>query len=276
MSASLTHHLERVAGSDGIDPAAMSLPEARRIARAYFVDANGYASAPRLLTYPEAQRKLGKSERATLGLTLAPADASGWNVCLWSTASCRAACVLNTAGNARYATVRDARVVRTRFLAEYPQAFVTLATAELIRAVERYGGEIDYRPNVASDVRWERIVPAWFGLRGVRVYDYTKAPRAHRTPTRNYRLVYSVSERPTSTDEALAYLQSGGTTAVVFATRRGAVLPTTWNGFPVIDADADDARTDDPSGVVVGLRAKGAAIGTVGTVDGFVKPNTAS
>lgn len=275
MADSLTHHLETWNGPGGFDPSDMTLESARRIARDFYVGENGYRSTPKLLTYPESQLKLGKSARPAVGITLAPADASGWNTCLWSTPLCRAACVLNTAGNARYTSVKDARIVKTRFLAEHPQAFVTLVAEELRRAVLKYG-PVDFRPNIASDLRWERIAPALFAVPGVRVYDYTKAPANQRVASENYRLVFSVSERDRSTDEALDYLRSGGNAAVVFATLRGHDLPATWNGFDVIDADVSDSRIDDPEGVIVGLRAKGAAVGIVGTEHGFVKPALAS
>jgi hypothetical protein len=44
--------------------------------------------------------------------------------------------------------------------------------------------------------------------------------------------------------------------AVVFTKRRGDALPATWNGLSVIDGDLHDCRFLDPTGVVVGLRAK--------------------
>ena len=39
-----------------------------------------------------------------------------------------------------------------------------------------------------------------------------------------------------------------------------------WGGLSVVDGDEYDDRRRDPVGVVVGLRAKGRAIGTVGFV----------
>jgi len=255
----------------------MSLDEAKRIARAYYVDSHGYRSTPKLLTAPESQHKLGMSDRPAFGLSLAPADMSGWDACIWRTAACTAACVLVTAGNANYPSVRRARVLKTRFLADHPQAFVTLVAHELEDAV-RDRGPIDFRPNVASDVRWERIAPAWFRIADVRVYDYTKAPRSARPEASDVydRVVFSVSERDRSVSEALDYLRSGGNAAVVFDTKKGHALPATWNGFAVVDADTSDSRVDDPDGVVVGLRAKGSARGIVGSDDGFVKPGVAS
>ena len=54
---------------------------------------------------------------------------------------------------------------------------------------------------------------------------------------------------------------NGINVAVVFTTSRSEALPETWNRFPVIDGDLHDCRFLDPTGVVVGLRAKGVAKG---------------
>ncbi len=254
------------------DPADMPLSEARRILADAFMEDHGYASRPDLLTHPEGQTKLAKSERYSVGLSLAAADMSGFDVCTWRTPECTLACVMTTAGRGKFQNTKDSRVAKTRVLAAHPQAFITVLFHEIKRTVAKVG-PIDFRPNMASDLRWEHIAPALLSIPDVRVYDYTKAPSAHREPTDNYRLVFSVSEKETSVAQALEYLQSGNTAAVVFATPRGEALPATWEGFAVIDGDKSDSRVDDPTGVVVGLRAKGSA---VGSSSDFVKPNVAS
>jgi hypothetical protein len=48
--------------------------------------------------------------------------------------------------------------------------------------------------------------------------------------------------------------------AVVFHVKKGQALPRLWQGRVVIDGDEHDARTDEPMGIIVGLRAKGRAI----------------
>jgi hypothetical protein len=267
----LTTHLERLGP---FDPGAMSEREARAERRAFYVGENGYSSPPKLLTLPESQHKLGMSKRRSVGLSLAVASTSGdWNTCLWSTPGCRAVCVLLTAGKGTFPSVREGRELKTRFLAEHPQAFVTLLAAELRAQVARFG-PIDFRPNVASDLRWERIAPALLHIRGVRVYDYTKAPAGQRDIVANYPLTFSVSELEHSVEEALEHLRSGTNAAVVFDTVKGHALPATWNGFKVVDGDKGDSRRDDPRSVVVGLRAKGDARG--GESTGFVKEGVAS
>lgn len=247
------------------DPADMD----ERTARARWAEfrrASGFVTYGPLLTPPAGNAKTAKNERATFGLALAPADASGVaNVCERATVACRNACVLVTAGKGRVPNVVRARAVRTEFLATDPQAFVTVVASELRAGVAKYGA-IGFRPNVAADIRWERVAPALLTMDGVHAYDYTKYdPTTERdTLGGRYRLVYSVSERPGSDDVAVRYLQTGGTVAVVFAVKRGHALPATWNGFPVVDGDETDDRTGDPAGSVVGLRAKGDARGIVG------------
>lgn len=269
-------------------------------ARAAWVDfrkAFGFGGDADLLTPPDANRKMAKSDTPTYGLTLAAASESmhaadvfgpdaatkiraagitidGVNVCTWSTPDCRMACVLVTAGNAYRPNVIRSRIVKTLFLANRPDAFLTILRSELQRAAARHGS-IVARLNVASDIRWERIAPDLFAIDGIRYYDYTKAPVAQRTPTDNYRLTYSVSERAASTTNALAALQALANAAVVFE-RTPEGLPETWHGFPVIDGDASDDRTQDPAGSVVGLLAKGSARHATGTEEGFIKPAIAS
>lgn len=234
---------------------------------------NGYAGLAKLMTPPSGNQKLAKLTEFGLpnyGLTLSAADGSiEFDACTWRTPMCTAACVLVTAGKAVYPSVQKARSVKTKFLGQHPAEFVLLLAAELRSAVVKHGS-IAARLNVASDVRWERIAPQLFELEGVTFYDYTKAPASQRDDLGGrYHLTYSVSERPRSETEAVQWLESGGSAAVVFSTKRGEALPTTWRGFPVIDADHDDGRYTDPPGVVAGLRAKGAGRRVEAT--GFVK-----
>lgn len=223
--------------------------------------------------------KVAKGGKRTRMLTLAPADMSHViNTCTWSTPACRDACVLATAGKGRLSSVRRARVVRTLFLLLHPTDALTLIASEIAADMLKFGAEnVIVRLNVASDIRWERVAEgALFALKAS-FYDYTKAPVAQRGPLpRNYRLVYSVSERPASTENALAAIRTEANAAVVFAVKKGAPLPATWRGVPVIDGDVTDDRTQDPYGTIVGLRAKGDARGVAGSEDGFVKPALAS
>jgi hypothetical protein len=245
------------------DPRAITRREARARANAWY-RANGRQHAPRLLS---ATGKMLKSATPTVGIILRPGNASGLEACTWRTRGCTAVCVLEESFRGRDAGNRHARDLRTYFLAEDPQAFVTVVYWELVDLRDKYG-RVLFRPNVASDLRWERIAPALFRIPRVNAYDYTKAdPMRHRDRIRNYRLVYSVSELPRSEEVALEYMRAGGTAAVVLDARRHA-LPRTWRGMRVVDGDLGDDRTRDPRGVVVGLAVK--ANGRTDTT-GFVK-----
>lgn len=241
---------------------------------------HGFAGTAHLLTAPESNLKLHKtgyaeSQYATVyGLTLAPADMSGIDACIWRSPECTKACVLVTAGNSTFPVVRRARIAKTLFLRDHPQHFMVLLARELQTAVAKHG-PIACRLNVASDLRWERIAPALFDLPGVTFYDYTKAPASQRsTLDGRYHLTFSVSEKKHSEAEALQWLERGDSVAVVFNTKRTASLPETWRGYRVIDGDVTDARHYDAPSVVVGLRAKGSARGMA--TGGFVKEGVAS
>jgi hypothetical protein len=91
----------------------------------------------------------------------------------------------------------------------------------------------------------------------VQLYDYTKIPRAETRKLDNYHLTYSHSGY--NAEECLRVLKLGVNVAVVFDTRKGQPLPKRWNGYRVIDGDLSDLRFLDPTGVIVGLRAKGRA-----------------
>lgn len=223
--------------------------------------ANGFAATtPNLLADPDANVKIGKNDVPTWSLTLTPASLSGkWNTCTWSTAQCREACVMWTAGRGVMRNVREGRYVRTAFLAEHPAAFLAILSHEVAN-LERRGVPFGLRLNVASDLRWENIAPWLFDGPNVRAYDYTKAPS--RTVPANYRITFSHHEH--RDDEWVrSTVAAGHNVAMVFDVPKHA-LPATHLGIRVIDGDLTDYRYADPVGVIVGLAAKGAAKGTGG------------
>lgn len=189
-------------------------------------------------------------------LHLAPAFTSGvLDTCPKSTAGCRASC-LNTAGRGAFNTVQAARARKTRLLYANRMLFL----AELCKAVRRFqrkaekrGMRLAIRPNGTSDLRWLGYEVAR-RFPDVQVYDYTKLPVPfHRAVVpKNYHLTFSLSEN--NTPEAERALAEGYNVAVVFDT-----LPETFMGRKVVSGDETDLRFLDPSGVVIGLTAKGKA-----------------
>ncbi len=235
-----------------------SLEDARKAWAAIRVKYGFAATTPNLLAPPDSNTKIRKNVIPTWSLTLTPANQSKvWNTCTWSTPQCRAACVLWTAGRGRFESVRQGRLVRTAFLAQHPAAFLALLTDE-VRRHNAKGVEWGMRLNVASDLRWENIAPWLFDGDNVRAYDYTKAP--NRITPANYRITFSHHEH--RDDEWVrSTVAAGHNVAMVFDVPKHA-LPATHLGIRVIDGDLSDYRYGDPSGVIVGLAAKGAAKGT--------------
>jgi hypothetical protein len=217
-------------------------------------------SSSKFLTPPESNAKLAKGSAKgwhTLSLSLAPADMSGIEVCPGSTVECRKSCIGHSAGCARrYPAVVQARIKRTRFLFEQPEAALTLITYELLQWRAKLGprAKIAVRLNAFSDIAWEVLLPGLIhyikSLR-IRQYDYTKLPARFLKPTDNYDLTLSYSGH--NWYECKDVLESGGRVAMVFA----GWMPKEFAGYRVINGDAHDLRFLDPKGVIVGLRLKG-------------------
>lgn len=192
-------------------------------------------------------------------LYLAPADSSGViNVCP-KAGLCKGPC-LNTAGRGAFDNVQQARIAKTRYMVEHPEAFldslrydvealVRKATRLKLRPAVRLNGTSD-RPKTAMQLAGE--------YPGVQFYDYTKLPRPWLRIMDNYHLTFSY-DGPGNLLDSLDALRHAVNVAVVFDTPKGRPLPRSWRGYRVIDGDLSDLRFRDPAHVVVGLRAKGRA-----------------
>lgn len=236
---------------------------AAREAWASVRERNGWGAVAPLLSPPSSNVKYAKTVAKVYGLSLAPDKSSGsHNVCRFSTPECRKGCVA-FAGHGELAVVQRARAQKVEFLAAYPNEFVTLLDAEIHAAYKLHGQELRVRLNGFSDIPWESVSDVLVGNPNVLFYDYTKWPYGTRDVPSNYRLTYSVSERTTH-DEIGWITDSGDNVAMVFDVKRGDRLPgavivdagpSRW--VTVVDGDKSDDRWLDPSGVIVGLRAKG-------------------
>ncbi len=260
-------NLSAVLEKRGLDPTLHPLADSKRAWSAVRVAHGLHPNPAQLLTPPTANPKFAKTTEAALyGLSLAPAELSGYNVCPFSTAGCRHAC-LNLAGKGALKRIQKVRVARTVFLATHPDEFATILVRELDRAHAKHGDRLAIRLNTLSDLRWEIIAP-WLFERypNVQAFDYSKWAR-RKTPA-NYHITHSASERTTA--RMLARAAAHHAVAVVFDTVRGHPLPATYQGLPVIDGDTSDARWLNPVGVVIGLRAKGSL--AIHDTSGFVRP----
>lgn len=259
-----------------------SLAEAKRTLK----DACGVSS---LLARPESNPKLAKGMKQgvmSTPLHLAPADLSGYEVCPMATDGCRKAC-LHTAGNPAHMEGKQrARSARTKLYFEQRGVFLSVLIVEiaaLVRKAEKAGMIPAVRLNATSDIPWERVRFTHNGEQyanlmelfpDVQFYDYTKRPNRKGLPS-NYHVTFSLAEG--NDTHAIEALKNGLNVAVVFDVKRGKALPDNFSIYRpsgaglntrVIDGDETDFRPSDPSGVIVGLRAKGDAIGDT---SGFVR-----
>jgi hypothetical protein len=220
---------------------------------------------------------------STAIMYFAPANLSGYDVCQYRSHGCTAAC-LNTAGHggvgldvAGLNDVQRARIARTRlfFLNRFlwNELLVREVRAFIARAV-RKGRVPCIRLNGTSDLPWEtlrlndgRTILETFPT--VQFYDYTKhagralANAAGLHPS-NYALTFSRSE--TNELDCESVLAAGGNVAAVLkfcGCKRTCKHETpdglSYFGRPVVSGDHDDLRFLDPTGVVIGLKAKGRA-----------------
>ena len=200
----------------------------------------------------------------TLILHLAPANEAGvGNVCASASPGCLAGC-LYRAGRAgilkageQTNPILERRKARTREYFANPAAFVDALDREIQSAKARRartGREFVVRVNGTSDLPKVALELA-ARHPDVTLYDYTKHARPWERVRANYTLTFSRTEaNEAACFEALAH---GVNVAVVFDTKRGHALPASYYGIPVVDGDVTDLRYLDPTGVVVGLRAKG-------------------
>jgi hypothetical protein len=235
------------------------------------------------LSPPDANPKVKKNQKIgvlTTVLHLAPGNMAGHEVCPKRSPGCSAACLHFAGDPGRLERKTTARVAKTQLLFRDRNLFMNILALEIaahVRAAKRKGMKPSVRLNGTSDIVWERKkfilfpdVAAKLGRTGqtvvdlfpeVSFYDYTKIPG--RTPPANYHLTFSESE--INGAAVAAELARGFNVASVFFDE----LPGMHLGLPVVNGDDHDYRPADPSGVIVGLKAKGAK----GKADrsGFVK-----
>lgn len=202
----------------------------------------------------------------TFGLHLSPSNKSGFNVCQWSSAGCRAAC-LDTAGRGCMSNVQTSRINKTKRFFKDQIGFMSDLRIEIGKAIISAAKKqmiSCFRLNLTSDIPWENIrkgskTNVIEEFPNVNFYDYTKGFYRMRAwldgkMPDNYHLTFSRSEE-TSDNKMKTILELGGNVAVVF---RGS-LPKTYLGYPVVNGDENDLRFKDPRGVIVGLVEKGLA-----------------
>jgi hypothetical protein len=207
-----------------------------------------------------------KSDKKTNYLThimyLAPSDQAGtkYNVCPSASKGCRNACLF-TAGRGQQESVKNARILRTKFWFEHREEFKMCVFDEIQKhrhKCSKIKKLCAIRLNGLSDIVWERIWPELFThFKDVQFYDYTKIVRRMMLEWKlppNYYLTFSRSESNQEEVKSIIDNNPEANIAVVFDE-----LPKTWMGRKVINADEHDLRILDKKGVICGLSQKGDA-----------------
>ena len=243
---------------------------------------NSRFKAIAMMTKENSNPKLAKLGRpiarfySTLSLSLAPADMAGIDLCPMRSAACTAGCLGHNSGHSAMGVgaandrsvmtmVRRARIARTAalfgsdlFTSHNALQSITAEIGAFVKRCTRRGVLPAVRMNAFSDIVWEKVWPELFTrFPGVTFYDYTKIPsRMYGELPPNYSLTFSRSEN--NEGHAIAVLQKTiHNVAIVFGVKNPADMPTSWNGFRVIDGTADDMRFLDDPNTIVGLSWKG-------------------
>lgn len=213
----------------------------------------------KLLTIDNAKTTKGEKLDILTGiLYLAPAKISGYEVCPQRSIGCTLAC-LYTAGMGIFSNVQKARINKTKMFFEERAEFLKLLRKDIV-ALEKKAVKLGMKPavrlNGTSDINWVRF-NIMEEFPNVQFYDYTKVVKHLTKNIPNYNITFSRNEA--NDDDCIQALRKGYNVAVVFSTKKGDDLPTTWQNYPVVDGDETDVRFLDNSGSIVGLRAKGQA-----------------
>lgn len=152
--------------------------------------------------------------------------------------------------------INISRIKKTRYFFSNREKFMLALIYEIVKAqnkAQELGMEFSVRLNGTSD-----LSPEDFSIGGLNIlqlfpmvqfYDYTKVPQRLKLNYPNYDVTLSFNGWNWHTCDE--YLKNGGKVAVVFDTNH--VLPETFHGFKVIDANGYDMRYLDPKGTIMGL-----------------------
>jgi len=207
-----------------------------------------------------SNKKLKKGENANFGLELLPSVLSGANLCPGA-GKCKLTCLaFSGVGNiikrkkritgTELSAPLKAKARRTFVFLNDKDWFVSLLKSEIAHKNNMgklSGQDVYFRLNVTADVDWRFLTDQ---LTEINFYDYTKL--WNRVSTYNYKFTFSASEH--TTHEMIAdKVSQGENVAVVFDSNK---LPNKFLNFEVINGDKNDDRSQDPSGVIVGLVLK--------------------
>lgn len=184
-------------------------------------------------------------------------NSKGINICSHASSGCAASCLVGSGFGGMYTQVQQGRIDKTEYFLRDRTTFLYQLKSEIEKAIKKNEGQaiVTIRLNGTSDLPYEKykvfegknifeIFP------DIQFYDYTKNwKRFDNVLPSNYYLTFSRSE--TNHDKCIELLNRGINVAMVFTK-----VPTSFEGYKVIDADKDDLRFLDPKNVICGLKYK--------------------
>ena len=203
-------------------------------------------------------------------------NSKGINLCSHASKGCAKACLFSS-GAARFDAVQQGKRDKTEYFLHERKAFLEQLDNEITKIVAKHEVMTDdviystngnvlrnknfaIRLNGTSDIAWEK-----FKIRDgknifelhptVQFYDYTKNYiRFEKNQPTNYHLTFSMSED--NKEKSMELLTKGYNVAMVFGVKTVEELPTSYNGFKVINGDKSDLRFLDDNNIIVGLKYK--------------------
>lgn len=232
----------------------------------------------------EANKKLNASQddaHQVIGLSMAPNDKSGSNLCKDATPVCIKHC-LDETGLGKVDKNQAYRIAKALFFLTERTEFLKqmLHDVEVMNRRARKKRKALYvRGNVFTDLPWERICPELFEDQTITWYDYTKtytrvedylAQRSHWP--KNYHLCFSMSEK--NHEECHDLLSRGANVAVVVRDDGHKPLQNhPFSKYAWVDGDKTDLWWENNKSVLGLLRAKGSMMKDK---EGFVQDSIAA
>ena len=226
-----------------------------------------YTKSKNLLSTNNAKTIKGeKLGYTTYIMYLAPhtQNSKGINLCSHASKGCAKACLFNS-GAARFDRVQEGKVNKTEWFLDNRVEFLEKLDAEITVIKNKRKHQTSeniptIRLNGTSDIPFEK-----FKIRDgknifelhptIQFYDYTKNHiRFEKELPSNYHLTFSLSED--NKVKSMELLNKGFNVAMVFGVKNESDLPTTYEGFKVVNGDESDLRFLDEDNVIIGLKYK--------------------
>ena len=185
-------------------------------------------------------------------------NSKGINLCSHASSGCAASCLVGSGNGGMFTSVQQGRRNKSEYFLSDRVEFLHQLKAEIAKAIKKHEGNAIpvFRLNGTTDITWEKFKifdnkNIFEVFPDVQFYDYTKNyTRFDKALPSNYHLTFSRSE--TNHAKCLELLSKGINVAMVFD-----ALPLSYEGYEVINADADDLRfLDKRGGVICGLKYK--------------------